>query len=134
MTLFSNFNNSGFRLFAHTRVLCVSAKCQNSLLLKVRQHFQKSKLLILLLKNHLKLSQKYSKISKLSIKNFEKLKFENFLNLSQHWIQNSDFRGVWITPWGVSPGHPGELLLLIFDILKRKIQNLHVLPLKTCAQ
>ena len=34
LTLFSNFNNSGFRLFAHTRLLCVSAKCQNDLLLK----------------------------------------------------------------------------------------------------
>ena len=79
LTLFSNFNNSGFRLFAHTQVLCVSAKCQS-------------------------------------------------------WIQNSEFPGVWITPWGVSPGHPGELLLLIFDILKRKIQNLQALPLKTSVR
>ena len=78
-----------------------------------------------------------SKIFKrqLRIKNAEKLNFEKkILNLPQQLDTKRKFSGVWITLWGVSPGHPGQLLLLIFDILKRKIQNLPVLPLKTCAQ
>ena len=59
---------------------------------------------------------------------------KKFLNLPQQLDKKPKFSGVWIGCWGVSPGHPGQLLSLIFDILKRKIQNLPVLPLKTCAQ
>jgi len=59
---------------------------------------------------------------------------KKILNLPQQLDAKRGFSGAWIALWGVSPGHPGQLLSLIFGILKRKIQNLPVLPLKTCAQ
>ena len=39
-----------------------------------------------------------------------------------------------IQVWGVSPGHPGQLFISIFDILKRKVENLSNIHLKNCAQ
>ena len=66
----------------------------------------------------------------LEIKTFEKFKFEKKSGI---WTENAHLRGH-RKLLQVSPGHPGQLLSLIFDILKRKIQNLPVLPLKTCAQ
>ena len=68
------------------------------------------------------------------MKNIEKLNFEKKnLNLPQQLDRKCKFSGVWIGRWGVSPSHPGQLLSLIFDILKKKIQTQPMQTLQTCA-
>ena len=51
------------------------------------------------------------------------------LKKSGIWIENTHLRGH-RKLWEVSPGQHGQLLLLIFDILRRKTKNLKTLPLK----
>ena len=98
-------------------------------IIEVRKCFQQSKKLILLFKNHLKIIWKLFR-DYLEIKTFEKFKFEKKSWIYPiSWIENANLRGHRKLRQ-VSPGQRRQLLLLIFDILKRKIENLNTSPLK----
>ena len=69
------------------------------------------------------------------MKNVEKLHFEKKnLNLPQHLDRKRRFSGALIILWGVSQGHPGQVLIWIFDILKRKVHYLSNMYLKNSSR